>query len=353
MGEFDSDSEDERIVVGKYELGEEIGRGTYGKVYAATHVETREKVAVKRLFGSPTTSSHDDEPTIMARLTTARHVLQIKEVVRQAHRGEEATFLVFEYMESDLESVIKATDDLPQLSTATIKSYMYMVLQGLAECHKRHVIHRDIKPNNVLLSPTGNVMLADFGMAIYAPDASLEKSFQVVTRAYRPPELLFGLKTYTDAVDMWSAGCVFAELVLRRVWLDGASDIDQLSLMFKALGNPIENKWTAATSLPFYLEFAPTSPPSLAAQFPSLSSAGVDLLTQLVTLDPTRRISASAALAHAYFTEAPLPLDANLLPLVTPPERANRKRRATSFVEDEVTDAATPRGTAAKGRRLF
>ncbi|OQR87497.1 cyclin-dependent kinase [Achlya hypogyna] len=352
MGEFDSDSDDEIVVVGGYELHEEIGRGTYGKVYNAKHVATGGKFAVKRLFAGAPSHSSDDEPTILHKLAGANYVLELKEVFTKTYRGEDATFLVFDYMESDLESVIKATDDLPQLAPAQIKSYMHMILHGLLECHKRHVIHRDIKPNNVLLAPTGIVMLADFGMAVHAPDPTVAMSFQVVTRAYRPPELLFGLKHYTSAVDIWSAGCVFAELLLRRVWLDGASDIDQLSLMFKAIGTPQEQGWTAAKSLPFYLEFAPTTPTPLAAQFPTLSAAGVDLLSQMMTLDPTQRISAAKALAHPYFAEAPVPVDANLLPLVTPPERVDRKRRASSFVEDEVADAATPRG-GVKGRRLF
>ncbi|OQR94035.1 cyclin-dependent kinase [Thraustotheca clavata] len=347
MGEFDSDSEEERVLVGKYDLHEEIGRGTYGKVYSAIHVDTGVKCAVKRLF-STASSTHEDEPTIMQKLTSAQNVLQIKEVIRQEYRGEEATFLVFDYMESDLESIIKATDELPQLSAAQIKSFMHMLLQGLYECHKHHVIHRDIKPNNILLSPTGDIKIADFGMAIYAPEPFMSKSFQVVTRAYRSPELLFGLKHYDFSVDIWSAGCVFAELLLRRVWLDGGSDIEQLSLMFKTLGTPQEQGWTAASSLPFYLEFAPSSPPSLASQLPTLSAAGIDLLSQMIALDPSKRISAQQALNHVYFKESPIPLDPNLLPLVTPPERLERKRRA-SLIEDEVPDVRPN----VKGRRLF
>ncbi|KAF0684982.1 Aste57867_23011 [Aphanomyces stellatus] len=353
MGEFDSDDE-EHAVVGAYTLQGEIGRGTYGTVYEAVHNTTGKRVAIKRLFARSDASA-SDEIGLMQQLVGAPHVLQMTEVVQDTHSGEISTFLVSEYMESDLETLIKATDEVPQLSLGQIKSYLRMLLVGLSECHARHIIHRDVKPNNVLLAPKGDVMLADFGMAVLVPElecpdkSTWSLSFQVVTRAYRPPELLFGLKQYDTSVDMWSVGCIFGEMLLRRVWFDGASDIDQLNLMFRALGTPQEQEWTDAKSLPFFLDFGPTSPPSLATQFPTLPASGVDLLTRLLRLNPTQRISAVDALAHPFFTEAPMPLDAELLPMVTPPERT-RKRRASS-VSDEQGDEATE--VPMKGRRLF
>ncbi|RHY07051.1 hypothetical protein DYB25_005004 [Aphanomyces astaci] len=352
MGEFDSDDED-FAVVGAYTMHEEIGRGTYGIVYEATHNTTGKKVAIKRLFQGQD-SSTSDEIEVMQRLVGAPHVLQLREVLHEQHQDEPSTFIVSEYMESDLETVIKATEAIPQVSLPQIKSYLRMILQGLAECHARHIIHRDVKPNNILLATNGAAMLADFGLAVVVPELATRVSpwslsFQVVTRAYRAPELLFGLKQYDTSVDMWSLGCVFGELVLRKVWFDGVSDIDQLNLMFRALGSPDEQHWTA---LPFYLEFAPTSPPSLATQFPTLPPSGVDLLTKMLRLDPSARISAADALTHPFFAEAPLALDAALLPMVTPPERG-RKRRASSL-EEEYGDQADEGGEGPmKGRRLF
>ncbi|CAK4079475.1 unnamed protein product [Aphanomyces euteiches] len=351
MGEFDSDDE-EHMTIGAYTVHDEIGRGTYGIVYEATHNPTGKKVAIKRLF-SRQDSSTSDEIAIMRQLEGVPHILQLQDVLQHDYHHEIATFLVTEYMDSDLETVIRATEEVPQLSIAQIKSYLRMVLVSLEKCHSRHIIHRDVKPNNILLASNGAAMLSDFGMAVAVPElahpdkSTWNLSFQVVTRAYRSPELLFGLKQYDTSVDMWSFGCVFAELLLRRVWLDGASDIDQLNLMFRALGTPQEQGWTAAKSLPFFLEFAPTSPPSLASQFPMLSEAGVDLLSRLLRLDPSARITAQEALAHPFFKEEPLELDSELLPMVVPPERT-RKRRASSSLEDEQGDEVPM-----KGRRLF
>ncbi|RQM30303.1 hypothetical protein B5M09_002446 [Aphanomyces astaci] len=305
-------------------MHEEIGRGTYGIVYVATHNTTGKKVAIKRLFQRQD-SSTSDEIEVMQRLVGAPHVLQLQEVLQEQHQDEPSTFIVSEYMESDLETVIKATEAIPQVSLAHIKSYLRMILQGLAECHARHIIHRDVKPNNILLATNGAAMLADFGLAVVVPELATRVSpwslsFQVVTRAYRAPELLFGLKQYDTSVDMWSLGCVFGEL--------------------------------AAKALPFYLEFAPTSPPSLATQFPTLPPSGVDLLTKMLRLDPSARISAADALTHPFFAEAPLALDPALLPMVTPPERG-RKRRASSL-EEEYGDQADEGGEGPmKGRRLF
>ncbi|ETW02588.1 CMGC/CDK protein kinase [Aphanomyces invadans] len=356
MGEFDSDDE-EQAVVGHYTLHEEIGRGTYGVVYEARHNVSGNKVAIKRLLPRHDASS-SDEVGVMQRLAGAPHILQLQEVLHEQYQHEPTTFIVSEFMESDLETVIRATDALPQLSLPQIKSYLRMTIQGLAECHARHIIHRDVKPNNILLGSNGNAMLADFGMAVVVPELAARAtstwtlSFQVVTRAYRAPELLFGLKQYDTSVDMWAVGCLFGELFLRRVWFDGASDIDQLNRIFRALGSPDEQHWSAAKTLPFFLEFAPTSPPSLVTQFPTLPATGIDLLSKLLRLDPTARISAADALAHPFFAESPLALDAALLPMVTPPERG-RKRRASSL-EDEHGDAAEDVGDVPmKGRRLF
>lgn len=186
------------------------------------------------------------------------------------------TYLILEFMESDLERVIKGDPEAAAAADASqqqhedgpaaarpmevpfVKTYLRMLLQGVAELHALRIMHRDLKPNNVLLSKDQCVAkISDFGMATLVKQEDKEdgdaqdrtRSIQVVTRAYRAPELFFGDAGYGFGVDMWSVGCIFAEMLLGRVFCDGTSDIDQLSLVFAALGSPLENGWEVRASL--------------------------------------------------------------------------------------------------------
>lgn len=167
--------------------------------------------------------------------------------------------LVLEYLESDLEHVIK--DKSITLSTAHIKSWMQMMLLGLEHCHRCWILHRDMKPNNLLLASDGQLKISDFGMARAFGEPMGNMTSQVVTRCdpssffifyfncffvcrwYRAPELLYGAKDYGSAVDMWSVGCIFAELMLRTPFMAGETDMDQLKTIFRALGTPTEAEW--------------------------------------------------------------------------------------------------------------
>lgn len=247
-------------------------------------------------------------------------------------------YVVMEYMDSDLETLIGATESVPTLDVAQVKAYLKMLLLGVQELHSRGMLHRDLKPNNLLLSKTQHcAKITDFGMATAiekesedgdtdADDGSAEKkkpkrSVQVVTRAYRAPEIFFGEERYGFEVDMWSVGCIFAEMLLRRPLADGSSDIDQLSKIFAALGSPIENGWDEASQLPFYLQFKETDPAPLAEQFSMLSAAGVDLLAQMLQLNPKKRISVHKALQHEFFSEKPEPAAPSDLIIVEVPDR--------------------------------
>lgn len=261
-------------------------------------------------------------------------------------------YLILEYMDSDLEAVLKAKTEVPQLEISHVKAYLRMLLQGVQELHERNILHRDLKPNNLLLSISQRTAkITDFGMATLldpnADDATTKRSIQVVTRAYRAPELFFGEERYGFEVDVWSVGCIFAEMVLREPFFDGASDIDQLSLIFKALGSPTENGWDQAAELPFYLKFKDTNPAPLQEQFPQLSSAGVDLLSQLLQMDPSKRISVRAALNHAFFQEAPSAVDPSELVIPEVPER-KLQEMAASTPAGTTTTSSTRSMTAAE-----
>ncbi|GMF60737.1 unnamed protein product [Phytophthora fragariaefolia] len=264
-------------------------------------------------------------------------------------------------MDSDLETLLGATESAPTLDVAQVKAYLRMLLLGVQELHARGVLHRDLKPNNLLLSKTQRVAkISDFGMATLvdkprqggddAADEKPKRSVQVVTRAYRAPELFFGEERYGFEVDMWSVGCIFAEMLLRRPLADGASDIDQLSKIFAALGSPAENGWDQASELPFFLRFKDTKPTPLAEQFPMLSAAGVDLLGQLLQLDPKKRIAVDKALEHEFFSEKPEPAAPADLIIVDAPDRLEPPAVEGT---DAVVASDASRAFMIKGRRLL
>ncbi|KAF5276499.1 hypothetical protein FQA39_LY06568, partial [Lamprigera yunnana] len=169
--------------------------------------------------------------------------------------------LVFDFMDTDLEVIIK--DNMIILTTANIKSYMIQTLQGLEYLHLNWILHRDLKPNNLLVNQNGVLKIADFGLAKLYGSPNRINTHQVVTRWYRSPELLFGAKQYSVGVDMWAVGCILAELMLRLPFLPGESDLDQLTKIFQVFGNPTEQNWPGAKTLSDYVEFKPYPPMSL------------------------------------------------------------------------------------------
>ncbi|CAI5739963.1 unnamed protein product [Peronospora destructor] len=348
---------DARKRLGVYERHAEIGHGTYGTVYLGYHVESYTRVAIKKVLGPRNAGRH--EAALLTKCQGAIHVVQLLEVIERHGK----LYLVLEYMDSDLETVISATETL---NVAQVKAYLKMLLLGVQELHSRGILHRDLKPNNLLLSKTQHcAKITDFGMATMIEkaideneeetDAAVGKkkpkrSVQVVTRAYRAPEIFFGEERYGVEVDMWSVGCIFAEMLLRHPLADGSSDIDQLSKIFAVLGSPHENGWEEAVQLPFYLRFKDTNPTPLTEQFSMLSPAGVDLLSQLLKLDPKQRISASKALQHEFFSESPEPAASSDLIVANVPDCAELPAiDDTDFiVASDVSNTST-----IKGRRLL
>jgi serine/threonine protein kinase len=150
-------------------------------------------------------------------------------------------------MESDLETILKAKDEIPDIPMSHIKKYLEMLLKGVQELHSHNILHRDLKPNNLLFCKRKIAKICDFGMATL--NGKTTKSLQVVTRAYRAPELFFGETNYGFGVDMWSVGCIFAEMLKREPVFDGTSDIDHLSRVFKVLGSPKEAGWEVSGSV--------------------------------------------------------------------------------------------------------
>lgn len=220
--------------------------------------------------------------------------------------------LVFDFMETDLEAIIRDTSLV--LTPAHIKSYMLMTLQGLEYLHHLWILHRDLKPNNLLLDENGVLKLADFGLAKSFGSPNRVYTHQVVTRWYRSPELLFGARMYGVGVDMWAVGCILAELLLRVPFLPGDSDLDQLTKIFETLSTPTEEQWPGMSSLPDYVTFKSFPGTPLHLIFSAAGDDLLELLQGLFTFSPNLRCTASQALRKKYFSNRPAPTPGHLLP---------------------------------------
>ncbi|KAK2562048.1 Cyclin-dependent kinase 5 [Acropora cervicornis] len=288
----------------KYEKLEKIGEGTYGTVFKAKHKETHEIVALKRVrldedeegipssalreicilkelkhknivrylinegiednkFGNgllaklyfsvreargiPRPPDFDNRPVHRVHLTFLLHLLRLHDVMHSERR----LTLVFEYCDQDLKKYFDSCQG--EVDTAVVKSFMFQLLRGLAFCHSCNVLHRDLKPQNLLIN-------------------------KVVTLWYRPPDVLMGAKLYSTSIDMWSAGCIFAEIANGgRPLFPGGDVDDQLRRIFKVLGPPNEETWPNASKLPDY--------------------------KKLLVLNPAQRISAEDAMPHHFFSD--------------------------------------------------
>ncbi|KAF3948753.1 hypothetical protein ACB098_07G031500 [Castanea mollissima] len=287
----------------QYEKVEKIGEGTYGVVYKARDRTTNETIALKKIRleqedeGVPSTAIRE-----ISLLKEMQHgnIVRLQDVVH----SEKRLYLVFEYLDLDLKKYMDSSPEFAK-DLRQIKMFLYQILRGIAYCHSHRVLHRDLKPQNLLIDRRTNALkLADFGLARAFGIPVRTFTHEVVTLWYRAPEILLGSRHYSTPVDVWSVGCIFAEMVNQRALFPGDSEIDELFKIFRVLGTPNENTWPGVTSLPDYKSTFPKWPPKdLATVVPSLDSAGIDLLSKMLCFDPSRRITARSALEHEYFKD--------------------------------------------------
>jgi cell division cycle 2-like protein len=211
-----------------------------------------------------------------------------------------------------------------------VKTLLQQLASGVAYLHDNWILHRDLKTSNLLLNNRGQLKIADFGMARYVGDPPPNLTQLVVTLWYRAPELLLGATRYTSAIDMWSIGCIFGELLTREPLLQGRNEVDELTKIFELCGIPTEDTWPSFRRLPnargLRLPSTKTATGSaIRAKFPLLTSAGVALLNGLLALDPDRRPTAKEMLAHEYFRQDPKPKQEAMFP--TFPSKAGQERR--------------------------
>lgn len=203
------------------------------------------------------------------------------------------------------------------------------MFSGVAYLHCHCVIHRDLKVSNLLLTDSGCVKIADFGLARTLGYPPKPTTPTVVTLWYRAPELLLGAKIHTLAVDMWAAGCILGELLAHKPLLPGRSEINQLERMIDLLGTPSETIWPGFSELPGAKTYTLRQQPynNLKHKFHWLSRAGLSLLNRLLTYDPAKRATADDCLQSSYFVEKPLPIDPSMMP--TFPHHRERTPSAT------------------------
>ncbi|CAI9773712.1 unnamed protein product [Fraxinus pennsylvanica] len=314
-------------VADRYLKREVLGEGTYGVVYKAIDTKTGQTVAIKKIRLGKQKEGVNFTALREIKLLKELNDPNIIELIDAfPHKGN--LHLVFEFMETDLETVIRDRNIV--LSPADIKSYLQMTLKGLAFCHKKWVLHRDMKPNNLLIGADGQLKLADFGLARIFGSPDRRFTHQVFARWYRAPELLFGAKQYGPGVDVWAAACIFAELLLRRPFLQGNSDIDQLGKIFAVFGTPKSSQWQDMIYLPDYVEYQYVPSQSLRTLFPMASDDALDLLSKMFTYDPKARISAQQALEHRYFSSVPPPTKPASLPR-PPPKKESASFKVLDF----------------------
>eukprot|EP01117_Protostelium_nocturnum_P006689 TRINITY_DN240_c0_g1_i1.p1 TRINITY_DN240_c0_g1~~TRINITY_DN240_c0_g1_i1.p1 ORF type:complete len:192 (+),score=39.28 TRINITY_DN240_c0_g1_i1:659-1234(+) len=185
-----------------------------------------------------------------------------------------------------------------------MKSFLYQLLKGIAFCHEHRVLHRDLKPQNLLINKKGELKLADFGLARAFGIPVRSYSHEVVTLWYRAPDVLMGSRKYSTPIDIWSAGCILAEMATGRPLFPGTSASDQLLRIFKILGTPNEKTWPTIVELPDYkADFPVYAPQKLTQLVTGLDEEGHDLLNKMLQYDPALRISAPKALQHPYFAK--------------------------------------------------
>ncbi|CAK7357170.1 unnamed protein product [Dovyalis caffra] len=325
-----------------FEKLDKIGQGTYSSVYKARDLETNKIVALKKVrFANMDPESvrfMAREITILRRLDHP-NVMKLEGVI--ASRMSGSIYLIFEYMEHDLAGLLASPGI--KFTEAQIKCYMQQLLHGLEHCHNHGILHRDIKGANLLIDSNGNLKIADFGLATFFSSPQKQPlTSRVVTLWYRPPELLLGATDYGVAVDLWSTGCILAELFAGKPIMPGRTEVEQLHKIFKLCGSPSDEYWKRS-KLPHATIFKPQHPYKrcVAETFKDFPSSALTLLDVLLAVEPEPRGTAVSALNSEFFTTKPLPCDPSSLPKYPPTKEFDVKFR------DE--DARRRRVTGGKG----
>lgn len=236
------------------------------------------------------------------------NIVLLEDVLMEDNR----LYLIFEFLSMDLKKYMDSLPTDKMMDSELVRSYLYQITAAMLFCHRRRVLHRDLKPQNLLINKEGVIKVADFGLGRSFGIPVRNYTHEIVTLWYRAPEVLLGSQRYSCPVDVWSIGCIFAEMATRKPLFQGDSEIDQLFRMFRILRTPTEEIWPGVTSLPDYKTTFPCwTENNLATSVKNISSAGMDLLQQTLVYDPAFRISAKDMIEHKFFDS----IDRRTIPL--------------------------------------
>lgn len=274
-------------------------------VYKAKDRASGEIIALKKIRleaedeGIPSTALRE-----ISLLKELQHcnIVRLYDVV---HTEKKLT-LVFEYLDQDLKKYLDQCDG--GIEPRVLQSFLFQLVRGVAFCHRLRVLHRDLKPQNLLINREGELKLADFGLARAFGIPVRSYTHEVVTLWYRSPDVLLGSRKYSTPVDVWSIGCIFAEMSNGRPLFPGTSESDQLNLIFRKLGTPTEEVYPAIVELPDYrtdFKRYKASAGGMKDLCPRLNSEGLNLLGHMLQFDPAKRITCKMALEHPFFRGVP------------------------------------------------
>jgi len=302
-----------------YEIIDAIGQGAYGIVVAAKDKAATKKdkqhVAIKKIekaFEHKIFTKRTLRELKILRLLRHENVVTINTLLLPRSRQDfDDIYVAMPLMETDLASIIKSPQSL---TDEHIQFFIYQILRGLKYVHSAGIVHRDLKPRNLLVNSNCDLKICDFGLsrATHCADEPGKMTDYVATRWYRAPELLLEVREYGPSVDVWSVGCILAELLRRKPFLPGSDTRNQLDLTFEVFGTPGEDFITAIPKprLRKYLRsLVPKKPRVLEAFFPKANPLAVDLLRKLMIVDYRQRITVEEALAHPYLKDLHFPDD--------------------------------------------
>lgn len=330
--------------ISNYIMMSKLGEGTFGEVHKAESRVTGQIVAMKKILmhnekdGFPITAIREIK---LLKMLSHPNILKLEEMAIERIKGEgrkkAIMYMVTPYMDHDLSGLLE--NPSVQFTEPQIKCYMIQLLEGVAYLHMSKILHRDMKAANLLINNHGILQIADFGLARPYDDptpqrgkgggeATRDYTTLVVTRWYRPPELLLTLRKYTSAIDMWGVGCVFGEMFKGRPILQGNTDLNQIHLVFDLMGSPNEENMPGWSTLPGCegVKSFPQRKSTLSQNFREQGSLFISLLGELLKLNWRKRINAMDALEHHYFKSHPLPAKPGEIPQFQESHELDRKK---------------------------
>jgi len=289
----------------RYEFLKVVGMGAYGVVISCRDKVAGRDVAIKKVpnaFDDLTDSKRILREMMLLRHLRHENIVSMLDIIHP-HTSIDTyqdVYMVMDLMETDLHRIIYSKQPL---SDEHAQFFLWQVLRALKYIHSAGVLHRDIKPSNLLINSTCDLKICDFGLARGVNTEEVNLTEYVVTRWYRAPEIMLSCKTYTFGVDVWSAGCILAEILLRKPIFPGEDYIHQLQIINDHLGNPSEEEMGFITSSQArkFIRSLPKKPGvPFEKLFHNQNPDTIDLLKRMLTFDPSRRISVDEALAHPY-----------------------------------------------------